>query len=316
MKYPLIHIKKRLYDLLKKTMTQWVSYYNEIGNFKSIDKCLSKNEEDYYGRLSEWENRFSGNIIYQEYNNLNNKPTKTIEPIPIIDITNLFDYFISLDKDIDQRDKIYKTLNLIPPFDYLIFKIFKRIMLLRTHLIKDLGCWFFELFIIDDINNNLFLKNKMLRGKIYPNDFYLCADFIETKETKDLITAMNLICITLSLIHFKGLEITINCPKDKLNIHRENENKEPFDKYYVLNLNPFKKHIKYIARKNKQSKEMALHWIMEHSKDYTEGNGLFGKHHDVFIWHKRLLGNKNIGVINKDYKFSSPFEQIIEDNKS
>lgn len=46
----------------------------------------------------------------------------------------------------------------------------------------------------------------------------------------------------------------------------------------------------------------ALHVCRGHFKDYRDGQGLFGKHRDIYWWEQSIRGNTDAGVHVKDYR--------------
>ena len=59
---------------------------------------------------------------------------------------------------------------------------------------------------------------------------------------------------------------------------------------------------KYKNNANLSFQKNRFHIFRGHFKNYTEGNGLFGKYHGIYYWESGIRGNKAIGTVVKDYQ--------------
>jgi hypothetical protein len=50
----------------------------------------------------------------------------------------------------------------------------------------------------------------------------------------------------------------------------------------------------------------ALHIVRGHFADFTEGRGLFGRHHGLFWMPQHLKGTLDQGLVVKDYDVHNP----------
>jgi hypothetical protein len=105
----------------------------------------------------------------------------------------------------------------------------------------------------------------------------------------------------LGLINTKNVEMLAHEPPEKVNRKRIKSGKHPYTRFYTLKINPINKH--KIAETNFHENQglMSLHLCRGHFKNYDE-KPLFGKYRGTYWWSPIVRGNKENGVIVKDYE--------------
>jgi len=129
-----------------------------------------------------------------------------------------------------------------------------------------------------------------------PIDFYF-------KNDDFFNTILGISFMTISFMHCKNITIKEILPPEKVNRKRVKNNKKPLVRYHVLNIEPMKTVLKRVGNIESNGFKKAIHICRGHFKNY-QGAGLFGKHKGLYWWDMHLRGNKEEGLINKDYKVS------------
>jgi len=112
---------------------------------------------------------------------------------------------------------------------------------------------------------------------------------------------------SISFMHCKNVIATEHNPKDikhKKPIRDSKghlKKKTPQTKYYTLDIEPMKKILKSEGNIDEVGLQRALHICRGHFKDYSKGNGLFGKYKGLYWWDSTVRGNEESGKIEKDY---------------
>jgi hypothetical protein len=74
----------------------------------------------------------------------------------------------------------------------------------------------------------------------------------------------------------------------------------PVKRFYVLNIEPMKKVLKTEGKAAETGLKKAVHICRGHFKDYRE-HGLFGKYKGLYWWDMHVKGNKESGIVDKEY---------------
>ena len=107
----------------------------------------------------------------------------------------------------------------------------------------------------------------------------------------------------LQLLHCKNIttpEIVI--PRKVLS--RRERRGVPNVKYKTLVVSPLRKEVDASTNDNKSSVKNALHFVRGHFKDFSHGDGLFGKYKGLYWWSPRLRGSASSGIVKKEYMVS------------
>lgn len=106
--------------------------------------------------------------------------------------------------------------------------------------------------------------------------------------------------LALNFLHCRNVEIIEN-PLRAIEIKaRKAENRDYFEKYYTLKIDPIKKILNTEGQAETMGLKYALHICRGHFKTY-EGKGLFGKYPGTYFWPAHVRGDETVGKINKDY---------------
>lgn len=111
--------------------------------------------------------------------------------------------------------------------------------------------------------------------------------------------------LTISFIHCKNVKVI----KKGGNLSHQTIPKRrrhvPKLEYHILDIEPLRKIIRYIAEARKTGLKQSLHIVRGHFKKYGGENGLlFGKHSGFFWWADHCQGSISEGVIGKDYRIN------------
>lgn len=105
----------------------------------------------------------------------------------------------------------------------------------------------------------------------------------------------------LLMLHCKNIMSEVVQPSEKLNKKRLKNNKLPFFSYHIL---------KVVLPGSVGGKKTIslgtgtrhrLNFCMGHFKHYTREKPLFGKHSGLFWWNEFARGDKELGIVEKDY---------------
>lgn len=113
--------------------------------------------------------------------------------------------------------------------------------------------------------------------------------------------------LTLSFIHCRNVEIIEHDPTPTRQLRRQSERRQektgfPLIRFRTVQIEPIKRVLHEEGRISEVGLAQALHICRGHFKDYREGEGLFGKHHDVYWWNDHRRGTIEQGAILKDYR--------------
>lgn len=102
--------------------------------------------------------------------------------------------------------------------------------------------------------------------------------------------------LAISFMHCKNVKTVSNYPPRQIS-----RNGQPRAKYYTLQIAPMKKILEHEGGSNKTGLKLALHICRGHFKDYSGGDGLFGKYKGLYWWDSQVRGTSSRGVVVKDY---------------
>ena len=110
-------------------------------------------------------------------------------------------------------------------------------------------------------------------------------------------------CFAVCTMHTKNVEIRER--KGITSIKRKGNEKREYSefKYHTINVETFRR--KYTGENvtsEKGNREVALHFVRGHFKTYTPEKPLFGKYVGTVWVPDTMRGNKEAGIVNKDYK--------------
>jgi hypothetical protein len=108
--------------------------------------------------------------------------------------------------------------------------------------------------------------------------------------------------LALSFLHCKNVIMNTIEPPSALNLSRLKEQKLPLLKYHILDIKPMKTIIAKEGNIEKNGLRKALHFCRGHFKDFSQGDGLFGKYKGLYWWESQVRGNIDRGVVEKDYR--------------
>ena len=122
---------------------------------------------------------------------------------------------------------------------------------------------------------------------------------------KDIVAnnelGMNVFYNFLLFLNCKNITTAAISPDEKLNKKRERGGKLPLFSYRTLKLK-----LNAVNKKYNDSKETGiknrLHFCRGHIKHYSAENPLFGKYTGMWWWAPSVRGNKDQGVVIKDYE--------------
>jgi hypothetical protein len=117
--------------------------------------------------------------------------------------------------------------------------------------------------------------------------------------------------LTLSFIHCRNVEIIEHDPTPTRQLRRQSQRRQeqtgfPLIRFRTIQIEPIKRVLHEEGRIHEVGLAQALHICRGHFKDFREGPGLFGKHHDVYWWNDHRRGTLEQGAILKDYKAPPP----------
>lgn len=111
------------------------------------------------------------------------------------------------------------------------------------------------------------------------------------------------VLLAISFLHCKNTVIEDVCPPPKLAKRTMQRHGVPLNTYKVLNIQPV---AAVLAAAGKgESLVKRLHICRGHFKDYRQ-RGVFGKAKGLFWWGQHVRGNKDLGMVTKEYAVHSP----------
>jgi hypothetical protein len=138
------------------------------------------------------------------------------------------------------------------------------------------------------------------------------------EQSNDLIDRLmnsmfDTVLMTTTFMHSKNIELVEQIPPAKLSRKAEKRYGQALTRYCVIKVNPMRTLKRSTGEtdievgKSQSSRPMSI--VRGHFKDFRDGKGLFGKYKDIYWWDQHVIGDSEIGVIEKDYKVIAPKEQ-------
>lgn len=122
------------------------------------------------------------------------------------------------------------------------------------------------------------------------------------EEDKTGIEYLHVPLLATSFAHCKNVVITTQRPSPKLVRAREKKDRPKPTTYKILEIEPMRKVLKSDGGMSQgTSLQRALHICRGHFKDYRQ-HGLFGRNKGLYWWDMSVRGQKEAGLIVKDYK--------------
>lgn len=112
---------------------------------------------------------------------------------------------------------------------------------------------------------------------------------------------VSFLVFALKLLSCKNISTEKNYPQESLNKKRIKQGKQPLFTYHTLVVNPMSEKKLSDGPHEATGIKQRLHFCRGHFKEYTDGNKLFGKHTGLYWWQPMVRGNKEIGLVHKDY---------------
>jgi len=116
----------------------------------------------------------------------------------------------------------------------------------------------------------------------------------------DITTEVHYTNLALMVLNCKNITTIDNPPPEKLNKKRIRNGKQPLFTYKTLILKPSSK--KQETQEAQGLWENRVHLCRGHFKTYTDKNPLFGSHTGRYWWQPVVRGNKEKGIVMKDYE--------------
>lgn len=132
--------------------------------------------------------------------------------------------------------------------------------------------------------------------KIFNAEMSLRLAFCESMRT-----LLDVGLLTISFLHCKNVVLNQTNPSEKLQKKSIKKRGFPLVHYHVLDIEPMKQILRTEGNIENVGLKKALHICRGHFKDYTQGNGLFGRIKGLYWWDMFLRGDKSEGMVLKDY---------------
>lgn len=137
--------------------------------------------------------------------------------------------------------------------------------------------------------------------KIFANDDFL-REYAkwDLKTKQDCLNFTKPLLLAISFMNCRNVEKVVKraslFPKS-----RRREGRPPLVKVYTLEIGPIKKIIGEHSGSSELLTPRALHICRGHFKDFSHGQGLFGKYKGRYWWPMTTRGSKEAGEVIKDY---------------
>lgn len=120
-------------------------------------------------------------------------------------------------------------------------------------------------------------------------------------------SSFNSIYLSLGFLNCKNIKIEENIPPLKLSKKYQKKHNIPLIRYHVLKIKPQKKYRQSSIGTEKTNIEKSLHICRGHFKNFDD-KPLFGKIKGTFWWDSYVRGQKEKGIVLKDYEMGKPKE--------
>lgn len=115
--------------------------------------------------------------------------------------------------------------------------------------------------------------------------------------------------LAISFMHCKNVKLEEINPPDKLQKKHLKKHKQQLIRYHVVKIEQIKKTLRTEGMIENQGLKKALHICRGHFKDYRQ-SGLFGKIPGIYWWDSHVRGEKESGIIVKDYELKKPIKEV------
>jgi hypothetical protein len=116
--------------------------------------------------------------------------------------------------------------------------------------------------------------------------------------------ALYFVGMAISFSHCKNVTLHREVPPEKLQKARVKRKKTPMVAYHILEIAPMTKTLREEGKVDRHGIAKAFHICRGHFKDFSNGAGLYGKHHGLYWWEAHTRGRKERGTVNKTYTIS------------
>jgi len=141
------------------------------------------------------------------------------------------------------------------------------------------------------------MENNLITVPLFTNDLkYFDAQRMHCEVAEDF----SFIATFLEFLNCKNIDTVKNLPPKALNKKRVKSCKQPLFTYKTLVIKPTGK--KQEAQAAQGLWDNRVHLCRGHFKTYTDANPLFGRVTGRFWWQPAVRGDKEKGVVMKDYK--------------
>jgi hypothetical protein len=123
-------------------------------------------------------------------------------------------------------------------------------------------------------------------------------DHVQKYSGKDL----SCIYFVITLLNCKNISAEKNYPPEALNKKRVKKGKQPLFTYHTLVVNPIGNKKRSDGVHEPTGIKQRLHFCRGHFKEYTPDKPLFGKLTGLYWWQPMVRGNKELGIVHKDYE--------------
>ena len=126
---------------------------------------------------------------------------------------------------------------------------------------------------------------------------------ITRREAESIQSQRAIAFYALALLNCDNIESATTQPRGGLNKTRKKKGKKPLVRYHTIHVNPLKTPTvhKHSADGSPTGRKMPRHKRAGGIRDYTKGNGLFGKIHGRFYFGPHLVGSAKEGIVVSDY---------------
>jgi len=227
-------------------------------------------------------------------------------PYTLFDITNVYEWA----KGIDNQDNAFRSVS-IPPWKYTWceLKVHDGQLLIAITFNKVNGEWIRTLDIAGiDVRSTMIHLGRahvpMINGiSSQELQSYALSKYALTVYSHDELHNMIRIALIVTnyafmFCHIKNVTIEDIVPPVKVQKKRKKNNKFKGHTYKRLSI---KLMGKYGRGETHTLQKNRFHIFRGHFKDYTKGNGLFGKYKGVYFWEMGTRGNKKLGTVTNSY---------------
>lgn len=127
------------------------------------------------------------------------------------------------------------------------------------------------------------------------------ASKLPLEATKELLQNLRYPALmAINFCHCKNIKLNQNSFEEWIIKNRIKHNKIPVDKFYTLEISPFKSTVS--GDNGELTGEYRHHICRGHFKNFTAERPLLGRHVGMYWWEQQFRGNKEKGEVIKDYE--------------